>query len=116
MTPDEIARVDRNLHQRRIASEVFDERRRQDEKHGKAAGGPGHPDGTNEGYGHLAQAAKDVCAKMAERGAITWLDILHEEVMEAFAEENPAKLRVELVQVMAVALAWIEDIDTREAS
>lgn len=49
---------------------------------------------------------------------ITWVDILEEELYEAFAEtEGPdngtAKLREELIQCAAVIFAWIEDIDSR---
>lgn len=43
-----------------------------------------------------------------------WDSILLEKIYEALAEEDPAKLREELVQSMAVIAAWIEDVDTRE--
>jgi hypothetical protein len=43
----------------------------------------------------------------------TWMHVLIEEVFEALAEEDPAKLRAELVQVAAVCAAWITDIDGR---
>lgn len=42
-----------------------------------------------------------------------WLPILLEEVFEAGAETDPAKLRDELIQVAAVCAAWINDIDQR---
>lgn len=45
---------------------------------------------------------------------LTWADVLSEEFFEAMAEEDPAKLRAELVQVAAVAVAWIEAIDRKE--
>lgn len=41
--------------------------------------------------------------------------MLLEEVAEAFAESDDARLRAELVQVAAVAQAWIESIDRRSA-
>jgi len=44
----------------------------------------------------------------------TWASILAEEVGEAMTEDDPAQLRAELVQVAAVAVAWIEAIDMRE--
>ncbi len=44
-----------------------------------------------------------------------WTGVLLEEVYEALAESDPAKLRTELVQVAAVAVAWIEAIDRRAA-
>lgn len=44
-----------------------------------------------------------------------WDGILLEEVYEALAEPDPAKRRVELVQVMAVCAAIIAADDSREA-
>lgn len=46
-------------------------------------------------------------------GTVTWWHILREEVFEASAEVDPAKLREELIQVAAVAMKWIEAIDRR---
>ncbi|WPM94355.1 hypothetical protein VG1_CDS0031 [Arthrobacter phage Cupello] len=45
--------------------------------------------------------------------SITGPNILLEEVFEATAEEDPATLRKELVQVAAVTAQWIEAIDRR---
>ena len=45
----------------------------------------------------------------------TWRHILTEEVWEAFAEKDSARLRAELVQVAAAAVNWIEAIDRRQA-
>jgi hypothetical protein len=42
-----------------------------------------------------------------------WSNILLEEVYEALAEQETASMRQELVQVAAVAVAWIEDLDSR---
>lgn len=53
------------------------------------------------------------CDERHKAGEATWLDILREEVLEAFAEDDPARLRTELVQVAAVAVAWVEAIDRR---
>jgi hypothetical protein len=44
---------------------------------------------------------------------LDWTGILLEEVYEALAESDPAKIRTELVQVAAVCAAWIHDIDSR---
>ncbi len=52
-------------------------------------------------------------ALVAIQGVLTWRHILHEEFLEAVAEENPTALREELIQVAAVAVRWIEDIDSR---
>lgn len=50
-----------------------------------------------------------------EEPAGTWRDIFLEEVFEALAEDDPAKLRAELVQSAAVLVAWVEAIDRRAA-
>jgi hypothetical protein len=42
---------------------------------------------------------------------VTWAHILTEEFYEALAEADPEKLREELVQVAAVAVAWVECLD-----
>jgi hypothetical protein len=63
-----------------------------------------------------ADAARSMC-QASERhtpGGAGWRLVLGEEVAEAFAEADPARLRAELIQVAAVAAAWIYDIDRRE--
>jgi hypothetical protein len=89
---------------------VTAERAKQDSKWGEQ----NHPDGTGEPHeAVLAEAKRRLCETAAGAGALTWRDILDEEVAEAFAETDPARLRAELVQVAAVAVAWIEAIDRR---
>jgi hypothetical protein len=61
-----------------------------------------------------AAQAKSHCEQAFKEGKGTWLDILTEEVAEAFAETDTKALRAELVQVAAVALAWVEAIDCRK--
>lgn len=95
---------------KQILNEVEQERLRQDAKWGEQ----NHPDGTGaQGHKDYASAARYACeaAFRGKRG--DWLHILNEEVAEAFAESDPAKLRAELIQVAAVAVAWIEAIDRR---
>jgi hypothetical protein len=93
-----------------VLKEVAAERGRQQETWGEQ----NHPDGTGttslRGAGGLSRERCD--AAFAE-GNGTWEHILTEEVYEAFAEQDPAALRAELVQVAAVAVAWIEAIDRR---
>lgn len=74
-----------------------------------------HPDGTEDTANsrELRDMWRRHCDAMARQGRVTWLDILREETYEAFAETDPAALRKELVQAAAVAVAWIEDIDSR---
>lgn len=63
-----------------------------------------------------ADQAKRTCqaAEKFVKGGAGWRLVLAEEVAEAFAETDPGKLRAELIQVAAVAVAWIEDLDTRD--
>lgn len=92
-------------------TEIAIERARQDAKWGEQ----NHPDGTG-GWWHeqtSAMLAREACQKAAADGTLTWAHVLREEVYEALAEHDPAKLRAELVQVAAVAVAWIEAIDQR---
>jgi hypothetical protein len=109
-----------------VLAEVRVERARQDAKWGEQ----NHPDGTGDwdayrgawSEGTLkeirqgkAREAKDYCDRAAKERRLTYRHILDEEVREAFAEDDKAKLRAELLQVAAVAVAWIEKLD-REAS
>ena len=97
-----------------VLADIRAERARQDAKWGEQ----NHPDGTGPGAmrdrtdaGTTADAAKGNCERMFAEGRGTYLDIFYEEVCEAAEEDDPAKLRAELVQVAAVAVAWIEKID-----
>ena len=94
-------------------AEVHAERLRQDAKWGEQ----NHPDGTSDHWLARANAetAQTRANEKAFRDELTWLDILREEVEEAAAEVDPAKLRTELIQVAAVAVAWVEAIDRRVA-
>jgi len=114
--------------------DVWEERRRQDAKWGEQ----NHPDGTgpeaeplsiapwchttteidpNDSARRLAeiftQRTDDRFSSSTTDRPGTWADILLEEVFEGLAEEDPARLRVELIQVAAVATQWAEAIDRR---
>ncbi|MEV0441850.1 hypothetical protein AB0I84_06065 [Streptomyces spectabilis] len=97
-----------------VLDEIRTERARQDAKFGEQ----NHPDGTAADFTARAMrdSARVVCESKAARGALTWVDVLDEEYWEARAETDPAKLRAELVQVAAVAVAWIEAIDRRTSA
>lgn len=71
------------------------------------------PDGTGPQYLAMAEAAKARTDARADDGTLEWLDILMEEVAEAAAESDHPALREELIQVAAVALSWVEDIDRK---
>lgn len=71
-----------------------------------------HPLGTGGvGSKEAADFAKQTCDTAAANGHATWADILLEEVREALAETDPAKVRTELIQVMAVCGSMVRDID-----
>lgn len=92
----------------RIIRDLAQERLRQDAKWGVQ----NHPNGTGMlGDRERANGARHVCDTMFRSGMGSWRDILHEEVQEAFAEHDPVLLREELIQVAAVALAWVENMD-----
>lgn len=89
---------------------VWGERVKQDKKWGQQ----NHRDGTNLPASKVvADATRRACDTAFKQGRGTWRHILIEEVHEAFAESDPVKLRAELVQVAAVAVAWCEAIDRR---
>lgn len=105
---------------RRVLNLVDAERDAQDAKWGEQ----NHPNGTGPNVrmrwsAHTLADAARVCKKLCQANGPdedNWRDILLEEVFEALAEEDPVKLRAELVQVAAVACAWVEAIDRRGAS
>jgi len=97
----------------RALPDVEQERLRQDLKWGQQ----NHPDGRAGPYCERAEAeAKQECEEHAAAGTLTWMHILEEEVAEVDACYTAERLRAELVQVAAVAVAWIECIDRRAAS
>lgn len=73
-----------------------------------------HPDGTGTWLKPMADSARMNCDAKAKAGTVTWKDILTEEVWEAFSEEDPERLKAELVQVAAVACQWHAAIERRQ--
>ena len=96
----------------RVLRDIAAERERQNEKWGMQL----HPDGTSRDQEGVASMARWICDCNARDGNVTWRDILAEETCEAYAQEDPEILRNELIQVAAVAAAWIEDIDSRDGT
>lgn len=94
---------------KKVLNEVLLERGRQDKKWGEQD----HPNGTNEVFNFDADMARNKCDYNFKVGEGTWLDILREEFYEVMAEEDPFKLREELIQVAAVACSWVEAIDRK---
>lgn len=66
-------------------------------------------------YRGEAQRWREINDARIKEGRLTWDGILLEEVFEALAEGDDALRRAELIQVAAVAVAEIEEIDRRNA-
>jgi len=110
-----------------VLIEVMDERKRQHVRWGEQS----HPDGTGSNVeplavmtattpaycylaaAELAQLAREDCQGAFAAGGGTYQHVLKEEFFEALAEADPVLLRAELIQVAAVAVAWVEAIDRR---
>jgi len=108
-----------------VLADIDDERDYQDSKWGEQ----NWPDGTGDlrrilymtdsnldlrSGRELADIFRAKCKNRHAAGALTWRDILLEEVFEAMAEEDPVKLRAELIQVAAVATSHAQAIDRRQ--
>lgn len=95
----------------KILDDYIDERCRQEEKFPDQ-----HlPDGTGDSVFRREKRdhARQITDRKAAEGTVTWKDVLVEEVLESFCEVDAIPLRAELIQVMATAGRWIEDIDRR---
>jgi hypothetical protein len=91
-----------------VLNEVQRERFRQARKWGEQ----NHPNGTGgEKWAYYATLSKAETDESAQDGSLTYGHILLEEVYEAMAESDKARLREELIQVAAVAVAWVEKLD-----
>lgn len=110
-----------------VVTDVLLERYRQNAKWGEQ----NHPDGTGPERHLLAHTGINLdlrtgtelanifrarCQRNTPEGNDNWLHILLEEVFEAGAEQHPAALRAELIQIAAVVVAWAECIDRRSAA
>lgn len=96
----------------RAIDRVISERFAQHKKWGEQ----NHSDGTGRAADvDNANRAKALTDRHAETGDLTWRDILAEEFFEALAESDEDALKTELVQVAAVATAWVEAIERRSA-
>lgn len=91
-----------------VLAEVLQERADQEAKWGEQnlPNGTGRPVDRSMALFHRGE-----CERAFANGAGTWRDILTEEYAEALAESDPERLREELLQVSAVAVAWVECID-----
>lgn len=99
-------------NQYNILCEIIAERIRQDAKWGEQH----WPDGTAVDFKGTADRYRITCNNNFKDGTLTWADIAKEEFYEALAEVEWPKIRAEVIQVLAVLVAWIEDGDARDAS
>ncbi|MET7333044.1 NUDIX domain-containing protein [Nonomuraea sp. NPDC005650] len=94
----------------RVLADVTAERVAQDVRWGMQL----LPDGTgHDGTAADCDRARSETEAAAGAGALTWRHVLAEEVLEAFAESDPERLRAELIQVAAVAVKWAQAVDRR---
>lgn len=94
----------------RVLRDIERERKRQDVKWGVQS----HPNGTGQAfYKEQAKEWREANNDMVAIDQLTWDLILLEEVYEALAEKNVRRLRTELIQVAAVATAWVECLDRK---
>jgi hypothetical protein len=92
-----------------VLIQVAAERMRQDARWGEQ----NHPDGTNLNNAEWRDHSRDLTEVAAKQGRVTWAHILQEEFVETLAEVEPGRIRAELIQTAAVAVAWIQAIDRR---
>ncbi|HET6354637.1 NUDIX hydrolase [Streptomyces sp.] len=90
-----------------VLAEVYVERHQQDDKWGEQNHRHASAEDTDTAR-ELAEAFKVINDRPEER---TWHTIVLQEAYEAGAETDPARIRAELVQVAASAVAQIEAID-----
>lgn len=66
-------------------------------------------------YRDIAVRARENFQNAEANGGATWHRTLDRPFFEAISRTDPAALRAALVEVAAVACAWIQDIDSRTA-
>ena len=108
----------------RVLGDVLGERAHQFARYGTNSN---LRDGTGPNVGWLAPCSyidatlvqtrfrEDYERREARHGAPTWMQLVREEVAEAFQESDPVRLREELVQVAALCVSWVETLDARAA-
>jgi hypothetical protein len=104
--------IDAHTGLARVLADVTAEREAQHAAHGVQH----HlADGTGAEWKAFAEHMRTECQRAAAEGRMTWQHILLEEVAEALAEDEPDRIRGELVQAAAVAVQWLQAIDQRPA-
>lgn len=95
-----------------VLAEVQAERMRQIAKWGVQRRADGADPMT---YGAIAARSRENFQNAEANGGATWHRALNGPFYEAISETDPAALRAVLVELAAVACAWVEDIDSRTA-
>lgn len=98
----------------RIVLDALAEVERSIEIHGDQRGRPLGTDPMR--YRGAADAARLTVNHGTASDPATWVQIISEEMHEAFAEATPERARVELVQVLAVVMKAIDSIDAEAAN
>jgi hypothetical protein len=104
---------------------VLKERQAQEDKYGAAnettqsGTGPGVPwlsPYTEHHAKNIQELLREDYEKRESRdGAVTWLNLVREEIAEAFQETDPARLAEELIQVAALCVSWVERLPLDES-
>lgn len=112
-----MARLDSRMDRVGIFKELEAERIRQDAKFGNQTQNLDvDPTESQEFRLFKEKAARRRCQDDFKNGMGSWQVILQEELMEACAAPDEQSRRTELVQLAAVCVAWIENIDRRAAA
>jgi hypothetical protein len=94
-----------------VISDVTEERLRQHQKWGEQDLPLWKVD---PAFKEMAKFVKEDCNYAIEHNKLGWIHILSEEFYEVLAENDPEKLRAELVQLAAVAVQVAEYIDRKK--
>lgn len=104
-----------SIKSNKVLEEVFKEMEAQVNKWGEQNHASyTYPDVTEDHNFINADEAKIVCDSKMDAGIGSWTDIFLEEALEAVDEAregNKEMLRMELIQVAAVAVSWVMSID-----
>lgn len=74
-----------------------------------------YPDGVGGADARrVADAFHQELESAKRESRVTWRLILSEQIMAAFAAEDPRELRARLVQVGSLAISWVADLDVRK--
>lgn len=82
-------------------------------RRGESDWGNNRPDGTRKKLGPLLEQVRLAVSAKENQREESWADVLVEEFLESITATDDPELRMELLQVAAVAMRWVEQIDKR---